>query len=88
MTKNGEYTVPVRAMICSTVLIKLPFSLNDFYIYYKQEWNPLFNDVYGHYVSGFYGDYLFHSVPYEDKALTHSKPRSSTNSEMRVHSAV
>lgn len=64
--KNGEYTVPVRAMICSTGINKATVLGDDFYIYYKQEWNPLFNDVYGHYVSGFYGDYLFHSVPYED----------------------
>lgn len=64
--KNGEYTVPVRAMICSTGIDKATVIGDDFYIYYKQEWNPLFNDVYGHYVSGFYGDYLFHSVPYED----------------------
>ena len=64
--KNGEYTVPVRAMICSTGIDKATVLGDDFYIYYKQEWNPLFNDVYGHYVSGFYGDYLFHSVPYED----------------------
>ena len=64
--KNGEYTVPVRAMICSTGVNKATVLGDDFYIYYKQEWNPLFNDVYGHYVSGFYGDYLFHSVPYED----------------------
>lgn len=64
--KNGEYTVPIRAMICSTGINKATVLGDDFYIYYKQEWNPLFNDVYGHYVSGFYGDYLFHSVPYED----------------------
>lgn len=64
--KNGEYTVPIRAMICSTGIDKATVLGDDFYIYYKQEWNPLFNDVYGHYVSGFYGDYLFHSVPYED----------------------
>ena len=64
--KNGEYTAPVRAMICSTGVNKATVIGDDFYIYYKQEWNPLFNDVYGHYVSGFYGDYLFHSVPYED----------------------
>lgn len=63
--ENGEYTVPVRAMICSTGIDKATV-VGDFSIYYKQEWNPLFNDVYGHYVSGFYGDYLFHSVPYYD----------------------
>lgn len=63
---NGEYTVPIRAMICSTGIDKATVLGENFSIYYKQEWNPLFNDVYGHYVSGFYGDYLFHSVPYYD----------------------
>lgn len=63
---DGEYTVPIRAMICSTGIDRATVLGEDFSIYYKQEWNPLFNDVYGHYVSGFYGDYLFHSVPYYD----------------------
>lgn len=75
-------------MICSTGVNKATVLGDDFYIYYKQEWNPLFNDVYGHYVSGFYGDYLFIPFRMKTQAPTHSKPRSSTNSEMRVHSAV
>lgn len=60
---NGEYTVPVRSMICSCGADGGTVT-GDFSIYYQTEWNPLFGDVYGHYVSGFYGNYLFHSVPY------------------------
>lgn len=61
--KNGEYTIPVRAMICSSGEDGGTITGN-FSIYYKADWNPLFGDVYGKYVSGFSGDYLFHSVPY------------------------
>lgn len=60
---NGEYTVPVRAMVCSCGLNGATIT-GDFNIYFTQEWNPLYNDVYGYYVSGISGDYLFHSVPF------------------------
>lgn len=60
---DGEYTVPVRAMVCScgenNGTIK-----GEFGIYFKKEWQPLYENVYGHYTSGISGDYLFHSVPY------------------------
>lgn len=65
--ENGKYTVPVRAMICSVGLDGGTVT-GDFSIYFKNEWNGLFGDVYGHYVSGFYGNYLFHSVPFYDTA--------------------
>ncbi len=61
--QNGEYTIPVRSMICSSGADGGTITGN-FSIYYKADWNPLFGDVYGKYVSGFSGDYLFHSVPY------------------------
>lgn len=61
--ENGEYTVPVRAMIASCGADGGTIT-GDFSIYYQTEWNPLFGDVYGKYVSGFSGDYLFHSVPF------------------------
>lgn len=61
--KNGEYTIPIRAMICSSGADNGTIT-GEFSIYYKADWNPLFGDVYGKYVSGFSGDYLFHSVPY------------------------
>lgn len=61
--ENGEYTVPVRAMVCSCGQDDGTIT-GDFSIYFKNEWHPLFDNVYGHYVSGISGDYLFHSVPY------------------------
>lgn len=60
---DGEYTVPVRAMVCSCGT-NYGTITGDFGIYFKNEWHPLFDNVYGHYVSGISGDYLFHSVPY------------------------
>lgn len=61
--ENGEYTVPVRAMVCSCGE-NYGTITGDFNIYFKNEWNALFDNVYGYYVSGISGDYLFHSVPY------------------------
>lgn len=60
---KGKYTIPVKAMVCSCGLNKGTI-LGDFKIYFQKEWNALLNDVYGHYVSGISGNYLFHSVPY------------------------
>lgn len=65
--ENGEYTVPVRAMICSTGKDKATVT-GDFEIGVKYRWLPLFGDVYGQYVSGFYGNFLFHSVPYLEES--------------------
>lgn len=60
---KGKYTIPIRAMVCSCGLNKGTI-LGDFKIYFQKEWNALLNNVYGHYVSGISGNYLFHSVPY------------------------
>ncbi len=60
---KGKYTIPVRAMVCSCGLNGGTI-LGDFKIYFQKEWNALLNNVYGHYVSGISGNYLFHSVPY------------------------
>lgn len=61
--ESGKYTVPVRAMVCSCGE-NYGTITGDFNIYFKNEWNALFDNVYGYYVSGISGDYLFHSVPY------------------------
>ncbi len=63
---NGKYTVPVRAMICSCGLKNSEniTPTGTFSVYFKEKWQPLYGGVYGMYVTGFYGDYLFHSVPY------------------------
>lgn len=61
--KKGDYTVPVRAMICSCGMKKSTIT-GEFDIYFKAEWHALYNNVYGQYISGISGDFLFHSVPY------------------------
>lgn len=68
--ENDRFTVPVRAMLCSCGKSGSTIT-GDFEIYFKSEWHALYNNVYGQYVSGISGDFLFHSVPYasmEDKA--------------------
>lgn len=62
---KGEFTVPVRAMVCSCGTGGEDITITgDFAIYFQEPWHPLFGDVYGMFVSGFEGPYLFHSVPY------------------------
>ena len=63
---KGEYTVPVRAMVCSCGLGgEYTTITGDFSIYFQEPWHPLYDGVYGMFVSGFKDDFLFHSVPYE-----------------------
>lgn len=64
--ENGDYTVPVRAMTCSSGKDNGTI-LGKFTIYCKYRWLGLYGDVDGQYISGFSGDFLFHSVPYERK---------------------
>ena len=68
--KNGKYTVPVRSMICSCgeFTDENITPTGKYSVYFKNRWHPLFGDVYGQYVTGFSGVYLFHSVPYKDKS--------------------
>ena len=60
--ENGNYTIPVRAMVCSCGKNNGTIT-GEFETYFTNEWHALFDNVYGHYVSGISGDYLFHSVP-------------------------
>lgn len=62
---NGEYTVPYKAMICSTGSAT-PQS-GKYTIKSKWRWLGLFGDVYGQYVTQITGNILFHSVPYTEK---------------------
>ena len=61
--EKGEYTVPVRAMICSCGKDNRT-TTGKFTIYFHAEWHPLVQDVYGQYASSFSDELLFHSVPY------------------------
>lgn len=63
--ENGEYTVPVKAMVCSTGT-HTPTS-GVYTIGYRWTWLRMIGDVYGHYVTQITGDILFHSVPYLEK---------------------
>lgn len=59
---KGKYTVPVKAMICSTG--KATPKSGTYQIQWRWEWLGLVGNVYGHYSTQIVGDILFHSVPY------------------------
>lgn len=61
LDENGLYSVPLRAMICSTGTATPlgVYSISDRY-----EWRLLEGDVYGQYSVRICGSILFHSVPY------------------------
>ena len=60
--ENGDYTVPYKAMVCSTG-VATPTS-GVYSIPARWEWLGLQGDVYGHYSTQIKGNILFHSVPY------------------------
>ncbi len=59
---SGNYTVPVKAMVCSTG-VATPKS-GVYTIPRRWEWLGLQGDVYGNYATQITGNILFHSVPY------------------------
>lgn len=61
---DGDYTVPVKAMICSTGTYT-PTS-GTYNTTEKYRWRTLFGDVYGQYATRIVDSILFHSVPYFD----------------------
>lgn len=67
LDENGEYTVPYKAIICSTGLYnatpKGTFQLSTKYL-----WRELYGGVYGQYATRIHGGVLFHSVPYYRKS--------------------
>ena len=63
--ENGDYTVPYKAMVCSTG-VYTPTS-GVYTILRRWEWLGLQGDVYGHYSTQIVGNILFHSVPYLEK---------------------
>lgn len=60
--KNGNYTIPVRACVCSTGAATPPSGV--YRLSWKATWGKLFGNVWGHYCYQIVGDILFHSVPY------------------------
>lgn len=68
--QEGEYTVPYKAMVCSTGAYTPPNSKYPKTVYKtcgKWEWGYMQGDVWGHYVTKITGNILFHSVPYTAK---------------------
>lgn len=70
---DGNYTLPVRAMVCSCGADGASATpVGDYSIGSKRSWAMLYGDashpyLYGQYVTEFYGDFLFHSIPYEKR---------------------
>ena len=68
---DGNYTLPVRAMVCSCGAGGTNTTpVGDYKTLSQRDWATLYGDathefLYGQYVTEFYGEYLFHSVPYE-----------------------
>lgn len=60
---NNEYTVPVKAMVCSTG-VATPKSGVYKLTNTRYKWRALFGGVYGQYAVKIVGNILFHSVPY------------------------
>lgn len=64
---SGEYTVPVKAMVCS-VGKEGNTPLGTFKTSDKYTWRLLEGNVYGQYATRITGHFLFHSVPYFEKS--------------------
>ena len=61
----GDYTVPYKAMICSTGRSGHATPLGSFEITdVKKEWCLMFDNTWGQYSTQFSGHYLFHSICY------------------------
>lgn len=67
MDEQGEYTIPYKAMICSTGLYNAT-PRGTFQISTKYRWRELYGGVYGQYTTRIHGGVLFHSVPYYKKS--------------------
>lgn len=63
--QEGNYTIPVKAMICSTGTATPQSGV--FEIKSRWEWLGLKGGVFGHYCTQITGNILFHSVPYLEK---------------------
>jgi hypothetical protein len=61
MDENHAYTIPVKAMVCSTGPAT---PAGTFHTFNRSTWRALFGGVYGQYATDIVGDILFHSVPY------------------------
>jgi len=62
MDETGDYTVPYKAMVCSTGDDTPTWGVYKPGVQYR--WHYLFGNVYGQYSTQICGNILFHSVPY------------------------
>ena len=67
LDEQGEYTVPYKAMVCSTGLYNAT-PRGTYKISTKYRWRELYGNVYGQYATRIHGGVLFHSVPYYRKS--------------------
>ncbi len=67
LDEAGQYTIPVKAMVCSTARPGHTTPLGEFRLEaYRSEWRLMFDGTYGQYATCFYGNFLFHSICYAD----------------------
>ncbi len=61
---NNDYTVPVKAMVCSTGTATPRYGGKTYTINTRSRWLALFGNVYGQYTTHIVDYIWFHSVPY------------------------
>lgn len=84
--KNGDYTVPVKAMLCSTGAAT---PLGTFKTPEKYRWRLLMGDVWGQYSTRIVGGVLFHSVwYYEQDPSTLSNRQYNNLGKMVSHGCI
>lgn len=64
----GGYTKPVYNFLCSTAKSPKITPEGLYAINKRYDWRAMFGDVYAQYAVRFYGNYLFHSVPYLEES--------------------
>ena len=65
--ENNDYTKQIKIFTCSTGKTSSPTRIGKYRIRAKYRWRWLVGNVYGQYNSSISSDYLFHSVPYEQR---------------------
>jgi len=67
LDSSGSYTIPVKAMICSTARPGHTTPLGSYQLAdFRSEWRLMLDGTYGQYATCFSGNYLFHSICYAD----------------------
>lgn len=61
---NGKYNIDAKLFLCSTAISGKVTPAGLYSIDKRYDWRAMFGGVYAQYAVRFYGNYLFHSVPY------------------------